>query len=87
MPAVFSLDDPVNLTKAQSAALAWLAEHNGDGHVERWGTVIAAGERGPHTRQTWKALASERLVEFYGFDSARIRLTEYGTRISRDGAR
>jgi hypothetical protein len=81
MPAAIFADVP--MSRARKEALRWLGEHNGDGLVERWGTVVAAGERAPHTRQTWRTLHVAGLVEIYGPRSRRVRLTDAGREISR----
>lgn len=66
------------LTGAQKDALKWLSEHNADGVFDRYGLLLAAGERGPFMRSTWDALGVLGLVEFYGpacKPRARLRLT------------
>lgn len=66
------------LTKAESAALKWLREHNGDGMFDKHGVVLAAGESGPHTRSTWNKLRDRGLIEFYnptGKGRGRLRLS------------
>lgn len=62
------------MTKAQTEALEWLKKHGGDGmFAERNRQVLlAAGERAPVMRSTWKSLAELGLVEFYG--SRRLRI-------------
>lgn len=66
------------LTKAQMEAFKWLQERNGDGVFERNHQVLlASGERAPHTRATWNALAKAGLVEFY-MNNKRLRLTQGG---------
>lgn len=55
----------MTLTKSQQAALNWLREHNGDGLFDRYGVLVAAGERAPVMRSTWNALRDAGLVEFY----------------------
>jgi hypothetical protein len=70
------------VTKAQTAALKWLREHNGDGCFDRFGVLLAAGETAPATRGTWNALRDAGLVEFYnptpGKGRGRVRLTDAG---------
>lgn len=63
------------MTKAQKEALKWLTEHNGDGCFDRYGTLIAAGEKAPVMRSTWNALRDAGLVEFYGHNNKRLRVT------------
>lgn len=66
------------LTKAQMEAFKWLQNRNGDGVFERNHQVLlASGERAPHTRATWNALAKAGLVEFY-MNNKRLRLTQGG---------
>lgn len=60
------------MTKAQYSALKWLREHNGDGMFDRYGVLVAAGERAPHMHQTWKALRDAGVIEYY--DNKRVRL-------------
>lgn len=63
-------------TKAQMAALKWLAEHGGDGvFAGRGGTLLAQGEIAPVMRGTWNRLTALDLTEFEG---RRIRLTDAG---------
>lgn len=69
------------LTQAQRGALKWLAMHNRDGAVERWGTIVAAGERSPVMRQTWEKLCELGLIEFYQ-KKKRARLTQVGTALA-----
>lgn len=64
------------MTKAQAAALKWLAEHNGDGLFANDGVLVAGGERAPIRRETWNRLRDLGLVEFYGMGRGRLRLTE-----------
>lgn len=44
------------MTPAQREALFWLRQHNGDGVFDKFGVLLAAGERAPFTRSTWNAL-------------------------------
>jgi len=68
------------ITDPMRGAAKWLAEHNGDGHVERWGTIVAAGERAPIMVATWKRLQQLGFVEYYG--RKRIRLTDSGKELA-----
>ena len=49
---------------APRRALEWIAER-GDGVFDKRGSVLACGEIGPFTRQTWNTLRDLGLVEFY----------------------
>ncbi|MFG1319864.1 hypothetical protein [Xanthobacter autotrophicus] len=74
------------LTGAQSAALAWLDRHTGDGLFDLNGVFVAAGERAPVTRATWNALRDAGCVEFYKPNNmvrgrGRMRITPRGTAI------
>lgn len=69
------------MNKAQSEALKWLREHNGDGLFDVHGVVVAAGEKAPFMRSTWNALRDAGAVEFYnnfGRGRGRLRLTQNG---------
>lgn len=47
-----------NLTAAQKRALNWLEDHNGSGVIDRYGYIIAGGERGSKfAAETWLRLA------------------------------
>jgi hypothetical protein len=65
------------LTKTQIAALKWLRDRNGDGCLDKFGVVLAAGEGAPFMRSTWNVLRDAGLVEFYnpaGKGYGRIRV-------------
>jgi hypothetical protein len=65
------------MTEAQQQALKWLADHTGDGIVDKHGCILAAGEIAPHTRATFNALRGRGLIEFYdpnGHGHLRIRV-------------
>jgi len=53
------------MTKAQTAAVKWLSEHNSDGMFDKNGVLLAAGETAPFCRSTWNALRDLGLIEFY----------------------
>lgn len=60
------------MTAAQTEALRWLREHNGDGLFDKHGTLVAAGEVAPHTRSTWNKLRAAGLVEYYNGKRVRV---------------
>lgn len=62
------------MTKAQSEALKWLSERNGDGVFDRDGVLVAAGERAPFMRSTWNALRDLGRVELHGPKNRRLRV-------------
>lgn len=71
------------MTNAQREALKWLAEHSGDGVLDRNGVALCAGETAPFMRSTWNALRDLGLIEFYnpaGKGYGRLRL------VARQGA-
>lgn len=50
------------LTDAQKSALLWLRLRNGGGVFDKNGVLLAAGERAPVMRGTWKALLTAGMV-------------------------
>ena len=44
------------LSPGQKRALAWLAERGGSGVLDRYGTLVAQGEKCPAAPQTWLRL-------------------------------
>lgn len=69
------------LTKAQTSALKWLKERNGDGCFDKHGVLLAAGETAPFTRSTWNALRDAGHIEFYnpavkGYGRARLKAAD-----------
>lgn len=64
------------MTRSETDALRWLQDHGGDGVFagRDHQALLARGETAPFMRSTWKALASQGLVEFYG--TRRLRIVE-----------
>ena len=62
------------MTRSESEALKWLAEHGGDGVFagRDHQALLAQGETAPFMRSTWNALARLGCVEFYGNRRLRI---------------
>lgn len=70
-----------SLTKAESGALKWLADHCGDGLFDKNGVLLAAGESAPVMRSTWNHLAQSGHVDFYRPNDkgrGRLRITDLG---------
>lgn len=68
---------PVDLTKAQLAALKWLRNRGGTGIFERNRQVlIAQGERAGVTRSTWNSLRNNHYLNIS--DGGRVTLTPKG---------
>lgn len=67
------------VTKAMTDAFAWLKARNGTGvFAERNRQVLlAAGERGPFRRNTWKRLAEAGLV---AIDGRRVTIVDAGVK-------
>jgi len=63
-------------TAAQHKALEWLKERGGDGMFDRWGKVVAQGERSMALKATWYNLQELGLVEVYMAPKRRIRVTK-----------
>lgn len=61
------------MTEAQKKALEWLSERNGDGLFDKFGVLVAAGERAPFMRSTWNALRDSGHIEFY-LSNKRVRV-------------
>lgn len=66
---------------AQTAALKWLAAHNGEGAIDRAGKLVAAGVTSTFDAATWLRLATKLLVVPAG--PGRIRITDAGTAIAQ----
>jgi hypothetical protein len=65
------------MTKAETAALKWLAARGGDAAFDRNGIALAMGDTAPVARSTWNKLRDARRVEFYnttGKGRGRVRI-------------
>jgi hypothetical protein len=79
-----------DLTDAQRHALKWMHDRAGDGVFDRYGVLIAGGDRANFERSTLNRLRDAGLVEFYnpaGKGRGRCRLTTAGIDAAKDAAR
>lgn len=61
-------------TPTQQEALDWLRQHQGSGAIDKFGRVIAAGERSKFEPITWLRLMTDNFIEPDGY--LRIRVTK-----------
>lgn len=64
------------LSKAQTRALRWLDNQGGEGVVDQYGRVLAAGELNGTDASTWLRLFTMSMVEPAG--KHRLRITTAG---------
>ena len=56
------MEDGGALTTAQVRALKWLEEHGGVGVINRYGRIIAAGEKSGIAPETWLRLMTMQCI-------------------------